>query len=706
MAKKAASKPRATAETMAAKQREISVSEFFAKNRHLLGFDNPRKALLTTVKEAVDNSLDACEEAGILPDITVVIEDLQPDRPVSAKSSKYRVTIADNGPGIVRKQVEHIFGRLLYGSKFHRLKMSRGQQGIGISAAGMYGLLTTGKPMVIHTRTSPKAKAHHIELAMNTKTNRAEVTTDNETEDFPPARFRDLTPGTRELALGGEFLPASIYATGTSVTVELEGQYRRGRGSVDEFLELTAIANPHARIVFVPPTKAAGTDDDDAPTLAPGASGAGAAKPDSAVAPSHLEALAAVNTTEHKGVIIYPRGTDEMPPETQEIMPHPKGIELGMLLQMLKDAEHEQKNPTVVSFLADRFSKVSPSTASSLCATAKVSVRTRVGDIDHAQAEALFKAMQDAKLPNPPTNCLAPIGVKQMLAGMVKGVQAEFYTASTRVATVYRGRPFLIEAAIAFGGNLPGDDSARVIRFANRVPLLYQQSACSAFKAVTETAWKNYGLAQPRGSAPVGPLVVMIHMASVWVPFTSESKEAIADYDEIRKEMKLALQECGRKLGQYVRRRQRMKREGEKRDVFERYIGEIAKACHAITGSEIEQVYNALLEQARARTEIADAQLDEEGRFIKDEHGRLAKDDDVVIIGDNGKPVIAPSSEAEAKPAAKKSAPNKPRPQGSGREAPAPKADPGGPTPKKKVVKKIAKKRPAKAATSALFEDE
>lgn len=690
--------PRATAETMAAKQRDISVSEFFAKNRHLLGFDNPRKALLTTVKEAVDNSLDACEEAGILPDITVVIEDLQPERTASAKSSKYRVTIVDNGPGIVRRQVEHIFGRLLYGSKFHRLKMSRGQQGIGISAAGMYGLLTTGKPMVIHTRPKASQPAHHIELAMNTKTNRAEVTRDDETQDFPPASLGELTAGTRDLTTSGEFLPASIYTTGTSVAIELDARYQRGRGSVDEFLELTAIANPHARIVFVPPTRAAADDDDRGPVLAPqaGEDPTQAAKPDSAVAPSHLEALAAVNTTEHKGVIIYPRGTEELPPETQEIMPHPKGIELGMLLQMLKDAEHEQKNPTVVSFLSDRFSKVSPSTASSLCAAAKVGVRTKVGDIDHAQAEALFNAMQEAKLPNPPTNCLAPIGVKQMLAGMVKGVQAEFYTASTRVATVYRGRPFLIEAAIAFGGNLPGDDSARIIRFANRVPLLYQQSACSAFKAVTETAWKNYGLAQPRGSAPVGPLVVMIHMASVWVPFTSESKEAIADYDEIRKEMKLALQECGRKLGQYVRRRQRMKREGEKRDVFERYIGEIAKACHAITGSEIEQVYNALLEQARSRTEIADAQLDEEGRFIKDEHGRLAKDDDVVIIGPNGKPVIAPppAAEPEAEPK-----PTKSQPRASAR-GPDP-AKP--PTTKKKVVKKITKKRSTKA-TAGLFE--
>ena len=706
-APKSASKPRANAESMAAKQREISVSEFFAKNRHLLGFDNPRKALLTTVKEAVDNSLDACEEAEILPDITVVIEDLQPDRPASAKSSKYRVTIVDNGPGIVRKQVEHIFGRLLYGSKFHRLKMSRGQQGIGISAAGMYGLLTTGKPMVIHTRTSPKADAHHIELAMNTKTNRAEVTVDDVTEDFPPVRLRELSPGTRDLAAGGEFLPASIYPTGTSVSVELEGRYQRGRGSVDEFLELTAIANPHARIVFVAPTKVAASDEDRGPVLAPLPDlddPDAAARPDSAMAPSHLEALAATNTTEHKGVVIYPRGTAELPPETQEIMPHPKGIELGMLLQMLRDSEHDQKNPTIASFLADRFSRVSPTAASNLCAAAKIPVRTRVGAIDHAKAEALFKAMQAAKLPNPPTNCLAPIGVKTMLAGMVKGVQAEFYTASTRVATVYHGRPFLIEAAIAFGGNLPGDQSARVIRFANRVPLLYQQSACSSFKAVTETAWKNYGLAQPRGSAPVGPLVVMIHMASVWVPFTSESKEAIADYDEIRKEMKLALQECGRKLGQYVRRRQRMKREGQKRDIFERYIGEIAQACEAITGEDAKAIYESLLEQARARTEIADAQLDEEGRFIKNEQSRMVKDDDVVIIGDNGRPIIAgpaPDSGTGFQPVSD----NEPRPSGSGLPNPPARSDPAA-TKKKKVVKKIAKKRQTKATGAVLFGDE
>lgn len=666
MAKK--ERTRATAETMALKQRDISVSEFFAKNRHLLGFDNPRKALLTSVKEAVDNSLDACEEAGILPDVTVVIEDLQPERPASAKSSKYRLTIVDNGPGIVRKQVEHIFGRLLYGSKFHRLKMSRGQQGIGISAAGMYGLMTTGRPMEIHTRPKAGQPAHHIELAMNTKTNRAEVTRDDETADFPPRRLGELNAGTRELTGAGEFLPTSIYATGTSVSLELEGRYQRGRGSVDEFLEMTAIANPHARIVFVPPSRCGGNADDaDNLTLKPEN---GEALPETAQAPSHLEALAAVNTTEHKGVIIFPRGTTELPAETQEIQPHPRGIELGMLIQMLKDAEHEQKNPSIAGFLSDRFSRVSPSTASKLCEQAGFKVRTRVGDLDHAQAERLFAAMQEARLPNPPTDCLAPIGVKQMLAGMVKGVEAEFYTASSRTPAVYRGRPFLIEAAIAYGGKLAGDDTARVIRFANRVPLLYQQSACSAFKAIVETSWRNYNLSQPRGSTPQGPLVIMIHMASVWVPFTSESKEAIADYDEIRKEMKLALQECGRKLGTYLKRRQQMKRQAERRDVFERYIGEISKSCSALVGVNTAEVYDALMRQARRRTEIADAQLDEEGRIVRDDAEAALDTDDGVIILTNGATETAPKERGPEESGPGRTAlrpvdPNQPRPPAS-----------------------------------------
>jgi DNA topoisomerase-6 subunit B len=308
---------------------------------------------------------------------------------------------------------------------------------------------------------------------------------------------------------------------------------------------------------------------------------------------------------------------------------------------------------------------VSANTASKFCSAIGATSRTRAGDVEPQQVEKLFKVFEDEKLAPPPTDCLAPIGVRQLLAGLLKGVKAEFYAASTREAAVYRGRPFQIEAAIAFGGDLPGDQAARVIRFANRVPLLFQQSACSSFKAVEETPWKNYAMQQPRGSLPVGPLVVMIHMASVWVPFTSESKEAIADYDEIRKEMRLALMECGRKLGTYLRKRQKMRREGERRDVFERYIGEIAKALNAITGEDAKRIYDALLEQARRKTAVADQQLDEDGKVVKED-----EDDDfgegVIVVEsaiapvETAAPIAPPVFDAPKSKGAKESRPAKP----------------------------------------------
>ncbi len=582
------------AETLAKSQREISVSEFFAKNRHLLGFDNPRKAMLTTVKEAVDNALDACEEAGILPDIHVEIDHLP-----EIDENRYRITIQDNGPGIVRKQIDNIFGKLLYGSKFHRLKMSRGQQGIGISAAGMYGLMTTGKPMVITTRWKKGKPAHHVELAMDTTKNRPEVTVDVETDDFPPH-------------------------TGTRVTIELEGRYTRGRTSVDEYLEQTAIANPHARLSFRPPQKASADDPDD-PTLMDAEKNGSIPGRENGSDISELQ-----HTTKFGDLVVYPNTIPELPPEPREIKPHPRGVELGTLLRMLKQTEHNQ----VGGFLTNEFSRVSSKVSQQICQKAGITPRTWVKNIGHSEAEAIYKAIQGVKLMGPQLDCLAPIGTKQILAGLLKGVRAEFYTASTRPPAVYRGNPFQIEVGLAFGGDLPKDQLARVIRFANRVPLLYQQSACALFKAVLETKWRNYGLSQGRGAAPDAPIVIMIHMASVWVPFTSESKEAIADYDEIRKEMRLALQECGRKLASYVRRRQRIKRESQRRDVFQRYIQEVARALHTIDDTiETEEVARNLQSVATSITELADETTDDDA-LGSSGNGRLDKDENTVILAD------------------------------------------------------------------------
>src|SRR5574341_1722005 len=212
--------PAVTAVEMGARQREISVSEFFTKNRHLLGFDNPRKALLTCVKEAVDNALDACEEAGILPEVIVKLE-VAPNGetpPPPSQASRFRLTVIDYGPGIVRQQIPPIFAKLLYGSKFHRLRMSRGQQGIGISAAGMYAQLTTGKPVQIISRTGAKTPAHYFEVQIDTKKNEPRIL-EKKQIDWEHHR-------------------------GIQVSLEIEGRYQNGRASVDEYLALTAIAHP------------------------------------------------------------------------------------------------------------------------------------------------------------------------------------------------------------------------------------------------------------------------------------------------------------------------------------------------------------------------------------------------------------------------------------------------------------------------------
>jgi DNA topoisomerase-6 subunit B len=504
---------RATAETMATKQREISVSEFFTKNRHLLGFDNPAKALLTTVKEAVDNSLDACEEAGILPELTVEI--------VEVSDGRFRVAVEDNGPGIVKPQIPKIFAKLLYGSKFHRLKQSRGQQGIGISAAGLYGQLTTGKPVVILSKTGKGKPAYRIELRIDTKRNQPDVVRD------------DVAEWDKE--------------HGTRVEIELAAVYRGGRTGVEAYLEQTVVANPHLGLTYKPP----------------------------------------------KGdVIAYPRVTNELPREAQEIKPHPHGVELGMLLNMLQDSEGK----SVKEVLMADFSRVTQSVAEHICKLARVNPKADATTIMGDDVERLHKALGEVKLMAPPASCIVPIGEELLIAGLERRFKDAFYVSSTRPPSVYRGNPFVVEVGLAYGGNLPADEPAEIMRFANRVPLQYQPKACAISEAIYDTNWRSYELSQPKGSLPVGPLAIVVHLASVWVPFTSEAKEAVAHYDDLLREMKLAVQECGRKLGSHLRARERALGDQKRLSLFQRYIPEVSAAIASILGAHKDGVEIAFKE--------------------------------------------------------------------------------------------------------------
>lgn len=536
---KAAAPPSApaNAESMAKKQREISVSEFFTKNRHLLGFDSPRKALLTAVKEAVDNSLDACEEARILPDIKVTIAR------IGQSEKQFRMTVEDNGPGIVKAQVPNVFGRLLYGSKFHRLRQSRGQQGIGISAAGMYGQLTTGAPVRVRSKPGKKSVPLEFTIRIDTAKNRPEST------DKVIEWEKDH---------------------GTEVSIEMEGEYRRGQKSIEEFLKLMAVANPHVQLVF--------TDPDN-------------------------------------NVVEYARGTKELPHEVEEIKPHPHGVELGILLKMMQESE----NRAVSAFLQQDFSRVGPSVAKEICEKAGIKPETNPRRLDAQDVQKLKAAIDATKIMAPPLSCIAPIGEDLIIAGLKKEVEADFYVATSRKPVVYRGHPFAIEVGIAYGR--PGDtltmtdsgkiveqakkkideavlmgaadEPIRLIRFANRVPLVFQQSACAITKAVIATNWKNYGLQQPRGALPIGPMVVFVHIASVWVPFTSESKEAIAGYDEIMDELRLALMDCGRKLGIHVRKGKKLASEFKKRNYITMYIPHVVEALKEILVLDDKKVAQA-----------------------------------------------------------------------------------------------------------------
>ena len=177
--------------------------------------------------------------------------------------------------------------------------------------------------------------------------------------------------------------------------------------------------------------------------------------------------------------------------------------------------------------------------------------------------------------------------------------------------------------------NLEAGQTMNVLRYANRVPLQFQHAACAITQMVMGTNWRCYGLTQSRGQLPSGPVTIMVHMASVWVPFTSESKEAIASYPEIQKELRLGLQSVGRKLAMYLRRRLKVKQEGERRNIFLRYLGEVAKAVSEINQFDRKKLYDQLLLVAKKKTARADMKLDERGKVIEEE---LESDPNVLIV--------------------------------------------------------------------------
>jgi DNA topoisomerase-6 subunit B len=531
------------------------------------------------------------------------------DAELTKGEGRFLVVVQDNGPGIVKAQVPKIFGKLLYGSKFHRYKQARGQQGIGISAAAMYGQLTTGKPIRVTSRVGKRKDAHVFDIQLDTRKNEPVVTHDEELSEWHQEH-------------------------GTRVELEIVANWQQGQRFVNRYVEHSALANPHATIHYTRPVGAAQRSGTDRPG----------------------------NET-----LTFPRATTELPKEALEIKPHPHGVELGALMLMAR----ESKSHDVRGFLQTAFSRVSPSAAADILAKVpwgKKPVRPRVLGENRQMAEELHKAIAASKLMSPPTNCLSPIGDELMKKGLVsflsviesegdsgdenaqldldaaamkptrKSAKAEkaakaapapepvpdapreegvekikghnyFISTVTRPPKVYRGNPFQVEVGLAYGGSWPADKTIELFRFANRVPLLFQRGACGITEGIVRTDWRNYLLSQPKGSLPVGPMALLVHIASVWVPFTSESKEAVAHYPDIMKEIQLAAQECGRKLATFIRKGKALEYQAQRRSIFELYIEEVATAIGKITGRKPGPIKRDFLKVAH---QVTAAEMKEE----------------------------------------------------------------------------------------------
>ncbi len=498
--------PRKTDQGSVAK--EISLSEFFEKNRHILGFDSPQKALFMMVKEALDNSLDACEEAAIIPEISVSVR--------KTESGEFEVVVLDNGPGIERTDIPNVFGKLLYGSRFHSYRQSRGQQGIGITASVLFGQITTGKPSEIITKKADSEVAYRVRMGINIKENRADIISEEPMLWDRPS--------------------------GTQITIITNARYQTGKQSVFEYLKETAAVNPNMQLTFV--------DPDEKST-------------------------------------VFKRVLDEHSIPATTIKPYPIGLEIGEIDSLAKISESR----SVRSFLSGEFSRISKNLADEIIDRAVVDGDKSPLELTIEDIKKLKEAFGQVKILPPPDDCLSPLGetfIRKGLMNVYGDLRPSFYSKPIiRRPTSYNGNPFAVEAGLVYGGDIPSDQQIRIIRYANKVPLLYQQGACAVTKAVQETDWRNYGLDQRGGQGlPFGPAILFVHVYGVRLPYTSESKEALANVPEIVEEIKAALKVAGREIRGHLRKQEKRKKADEKFRLVNTIVPEIARKAAAILSKD------------------------------------------------------------------------------------------------------------------------
>ncbi|MGC8586041.1 MAG: DNA topoisomerase VI subunit B [Candidatus Micrarchaeia archaeon] len=509
--------------------KEHSIAEFFKKNRQMLGYAGKAHSLVTLVHEYVTNSLDACEEAGILPEIEVKITQIGEE--------KYRISVKDNGPGIPKNYIGKALAQILAGTKFHRYVQQRGQQGIGAAGCTLFAQVTTGKPILAKSSTG-NGKGYSCFISIDTLRNKPII-----------SNMQDVQDMQRGLYVEGEFGDV---------------KYENSDHGVYEYLRRTALSNPHLQLKFVDP--------------------------------------------EGKEYL-FVRAVDTVPERPIPVKPHPLGLSVNDLLEFAQKSESRK----ISSFLSESFARVTPTKIAEIKGIApELDMEKDPKSMTWEDAEKLVKAFHAVKWTAPDSSAIKSIGEEQIKIALKNILNPEFMDVCERKAAVFRGGiPFIVEAAIAFGGNSGKKTEegyeGNILRYANRVPLLFDSGNCAITTAVKEIEWKRYGI-----DIDTQPVSIFVNISSVYIPYSGVGKESIAQEDEIISEIKLALMDAARGLQRYIGGKMHLHEEASKYNVIMRYTKQLASDLSSISGidkNEIEKKLEALV--AKHYPRVASGQDDQ-----------------------------------------------------------------------------------------------
>ncbi|MCL5089559.1 MAG: DNA topoisomerase VI subunit B [Candidatus Marsarchaeota archaeon] len=490
--------------------KEHSISEFFKKNRQMLGYSSTVRSLVTVVHEYVSNSIDATEEAGILPDITIKLEKISENR--------YTVEVSDNGPGIPKNIVGRALGMILAGTKFHRNVQQRGQQGIGAAGCTLFALTTTGKP--IHVISSmDSGRAFSCDISIDTLHNKPIM-----------GNFVELEEVKRGLTVKGEFGDV---------------KYDTGEHSIFEYLRRTALSNPHVQITFIDP-----------------------------------------NNKE----VIFPRSIDKIPEKPRTAKLHP----LGLTISDLIETAHSSKNSKLSNFLMENFARFSQGKINELKGMLDVDFDKKPSGLTWEDAEKIIKAFKEIKWIAPESAHIMPIGEEQIKTALKNIMNPDFMYVVERKPKVFRGGfPFIVEAAIAFGGSAGKKSeegySGNVLRFANKVPLLFDTGNCAITDAVKEIQWKRYNIDMEKQ-----PVSLFVNVSSVHIPYSGVGKESISKEAEIIEEIKLALMDAARGLQHFIYKKQKLSLFAGRYKTIMRYTNQLSKDLSQLSGKDKEIIQKML----------------------------------------------------------------------------------------------------------------